>query len=166
MSALISNRKKTLNIVFPTGLVLAATKDATVPVQGPEGTLEKENRSLAGPAPDRTSQSLARAPRSPAPARLSASPAQRAAQTQSRSAVPAADLRRRAVTRSRTADRRPRYRTGRKNALPNLPHAHHLPMKPIAGPSRGISAPCHDHGLAHDLDRPLGISGVSGRLWG
>lgn len=73
-------RKKTLIIVFITGLGLAATKDATIPVQGPEGTHEKGNHSLAGPALDPTSQSLAHGPRSPAPVQLSASPAQRAPQ--------------------------------------------------------------------------------------
>lgn len=81
VSAAIANGTRASNLsLLPAGLVLAATKDATVPVRGPEGTPESENPSLAGPVPDPASPSPARAPGSRAPVRLSASPAQRADQ--------------------------------------------------------------------------------------
>lgn len=170
------------NLICPTGLVLAATRTATIPARGLEGSPEKANHSLAGPAPGPTNQNLVhaprnlvhaprspgRAPRSHAPDRSSASPAQRAAQRQSLSAIPAVDPRRQVAKTSPAVAQPPQYRTGREKLSPNLPLAPRLPSQMIGGPSRGRSAlplaPLHVRGLAHDLDRPLGIS--AGCLWG
>lgn len=66
------------------------------------------------------------------------------------------------MKRSPTVVRHPHYRTERKNTRPNLPLVPRPLSRITTGPSRRRSARppalCHGQGLAHDLDRPPGIS--------
>lgn len=69
--------------------------------------------------------------------------------------------------RSLAAVRPPQWRTGRKNAWPNLPLVPHPHRRKTADPSRGrnVQPPAQSRvqGLAHGLDQLLKISGFRKR---